>query len=942
MLNIPDSQCIIIKGARSHNLKNIDVKIPRNSINVITGPSGSGKSSLAFDTLFAEGQRRYVESLSAYARQFLERMSPPDVDSVEGIPPAIAIEQKTGTRHYGSTVGTNTEIYDYLKLLYARIGKTISPISGLEVKQHTEKDVVNFVLSSDSSNIAFLLVPIDLSNGKNLHSQLEIFHSQGFGRILIDNVAHKFDSSSVFANVGKKTEIYLIIDRFIIDNTDPDLATQISESSSMAFSEGDGKLTVKIFNKNSELLSTTVFSDRFECDELIFEKPSVNLFSFNSPYGACRNCEGYGTVIGVDYDLVIPDKTLSVIEDAVVCWKGEKLSEWKYHFAKNAVNYDFPIQKPIKDLSEKEFNFLISGNEKVYGIRAFFDYVESQAFKIQYRVILSRYRGKTICPDCKGTRIRKDANYVKVGNKSILELVSIPIDELLEFFNNLQLSVWEEQVSARLLNEIKKRLKFMCDVGLQYLTLNRSSNTLSGGEYQRINLAQSVGSNLVGSLYVIDEPTVGLHPKDTQKLLKTLLHLKDLGNTVVIVEHDEEIIKAADFVIDMGPLAGIKGGVLNFCGTFPELLKEEKSLTAQYFTETFKIEIPYSRRKWKNSIDIIGAAENNLQYVDVKFPLNILTVISGPSGSGKSTLLKKILVPLLSQRFGGSIQKPGKYHSISGDFSVINGFEFIDQNPVGRSSRSNPVTYTKAFDDIRTLFSNLDLSKKRGYKPGFFSFNVKGGRCEKCSGDGYLIVEMQFLANVELICEACKGLRYTEDTLEVKYKNKSISDVLKMSIEEAYDFFETDITKKDSTLINSILEKIKPLIEVGLGYLEMGQPTSTLSGGEIQRLKLASFLIKGNYDKPLLFIFDEPTTGLHYWDIHKLYVSFEKLLKKGHSIIVIEHNMEIIKCADWIIELGPDGGKNGGRVIFQGLPEDLINVSESSTAEFLKEKLNKK
>lgn len=941
MLEIPENQYIKIKGAKSHNLKNIDVKIPRNCISVITGPSGSGKSSLAFNTLFAEGQRRYVESLNAYARQFLERMPPPDVDSIEGIPPAIAIEQKTSTRQHGSTVGTSTEIYDYIKLLFARIGKTYSPISGVEVKQNTENDVVDFISSFPNSHSAYILVPIDLSNGRELKVQLEIYHSQGYGRILVNDVIQRFDADTDIKGLNSKSKLFLVIDRFVIDSNDNELSGRIADSSSMAFHEGDGKLTVKVFNESSEQISNKVFSDKFEADNIIFDKPSVNLFTFNNPYGACRNCEGYGTVLGIDEDLVIPDKSLSVFEGGVVCWKGEKLSEWKEHFVKHAHQYDFPVHKPIKDLSDAEYNFLWAGNEVVYGIRAFFDYVESKAYKIQYRVILSRYRGRTVCPECKGTRIRKEAAYVKVAGKNIHEIVNLPVDELLEFFKHIKLNDLELKISKRVLAEIVKRLTFLNDVGLHYLTLSRASNTLSGGETQRINLAQSVGSNLVGSLYIIDEPTVGLHPKDTRKLLKTLIHLKELGNTVVIVEHEEEIIKAADYIVDMGPLAGTLGGEVVFSGSFNSLLENNDSLTAQYFNNKLEINVPLSRRKWRNSIDVFGVAEHNLQYIDVRFPLNILTVISGPSGSGKSTLVKRILVPLLKKKYSGTTEKPGKYHSISGDFNAITGVEFIDQNPIGRSSRSNPATYTKAFDEIRTIFSNQELSKARSYKPGFFSFNTKGGRCERCSGDGYIVVEMQFLADVELVCEECRGLRYTEDALEVKFKNKSITDILTMTIDDAIDFFENEKNDKFPILVKNILEKLLPLKEVGLGYLHMGQPTSTLSGGEIQRLKLASFLIRGNYEKPLLFVFDEPSTGLHYWDIKKLYIAFEKLLKNGHSLIVIEHNMEIIKCADWIIELGPDGGKNGGQLIFQGLPEDLINVEESPTAPFLREKLFK-
>jgi excinuclease ABC subunit A len=934
-----DNQMIKIKGARSHNLKNIDVSIPRNSITVITGPSGSGKSSLAFNTLFAEGQRRYVESLSAYARQFLEKMPPPDVDSISGIPPAIAIEQKVSLRSAGSTVGTNTEIYDYLKLLFARIGKTFSPVSGTEVKKHTEKDVADFIINCKQGSTCYILVPIELSNGRDLNIQLEIFHSQGYGRILADNKLFRFDGSSVAPEIKNAEHQHLIIDRFLINPDDSELPGRIADSASMAFHEGNGQLIVRIEDNDSGKHDDHVFSDRFETDGVIFEKPDVNLFSFNNPYGACRTCEGYGTVLGIDEDLVIPDKSLSVYENAVVCWKGEKLSEWKQHFVQHSHRYGFPVHTPVRELTEEQYSLLWKGNEKLYGIDAFFNYVDAKAYKIQYRVILSRYRGRTICPECKGTRIRREASYVKINGHSIIDLVMKPVDELTVFFQKISLSEYDLKVAGRILTEIKNRLAFLNNVGLHYLTLNRASNTLSGGETQRINLAQSVGSNLRGALYIIDEPTVGLHPKDTHRLLETILHLKNLGNTIVIVEHEEEIIKRADYIVDMGPLAGTKGGELMFSGTFQELLNQKESLTADYFNKKLVIPLPSIRRKWRNYIELKGVCEHNLQNTDVKLPLGIYTVITGPSGSGKSTLVKRVLVPALKKIMGQTTEKPGKYHSLTGDFNRISGVEFIDQNPIGRSSRSNPATYTKAFDDIRHLYSIQPVAKMRGYKPGFFSFNTAGGRCDKCSGDGRIVVQMQFLADVELVCEECNGKRYRDEALEVVYEGKTITDILEMTVDDAIEFFHSGSQGKHASVIRSVTEKLRPLQDIGLGYLRLGQPTSTFSGGEIQRLKLATFLIKGTTDRPLLFIFDEPSTGLHYYDIRKLHIAFERLISAGHSLIVIEHNMELIKCADWIIDLGPGGGKFGGKIMFEGTPEEMLSCKESVTTGFLREKL---
>ncbi len=938
MTHAADFQYITIQGARSHNLKNVHVKIPRNCLTVITGPSGSGKSSLAFNTLFAEGQRRYVESLSAYVRQFLEKMPPPDVDSIEGIPPAIAIEQKVSIRSAGSTVGTSTEIYDYLKLLFARIGKTFSPVSGQEVKKHSGKDVVDFLMLQAAGIECMILAPVILSNGRDLKTQLEIFHSQGYGRILVGNTIFRFDGVAIPQNIKSSHKLHLVIDRFILDKEDRELPSRIADSASIAFHEGNGQITVRIANSDKSFHDYH-FSDKFEADGILFEHPDVNLFSFNNPHGACRTCEGYGSVMGIDEDLVIPDKNLSLWEDAVVCWKGEKLSEWKQHFIQHAHQISFPVHTPIRELSPEQYQLLWKGTKSIYGIDTFFKYVESKAYKIQYRVILSRYRGRTICPDCRGTRIRKEAQYVKVNGYSIVDLVTKPVDELAEIFSKFVLSDYETKIAGRVITEIQNRLSFLINVGLHYLTLNRASNTLSGGETQRINLAQSVGSNLRGALYIIDEPTIGLHPKDTHKLLETIQYLKNLGNTIIIVEHEEEIIKAADYIIDMGPLAGSRGGEIIFSGSFNNLLKHPDSLTAAYFNGSINLPVPEARRTFRNYLELKGASENNLQNIDVIFPLNVMTVLCGPSGSGKSTLVKKILAPLLKKIFGGSADKAGSHSLLTGDINKIHGIEFIDQNPLGRSSRSNPATYTKAFDDIRYLFSMQQISKMRGYKPGFFSFNTSGGRCDKCAGDGHIIVQMQFLADVELVCEECHGKRYKDEALEVHFEEKTITDILEMTIDDALEFFQAHLQSRFASTIRSIIEKLKPLQDIGLGYLSLGQPTSTFSGGEIQRLKLGTYLIKVGAEKPLLFVFDEPSTGLHYHDILKLHKAFERLIAAGHSIILIEHNMELIKCADWIIELGPGGGKEGGKVMFQGTPEELIKISNSSTAQFLKQKL---
>ena len=929
---------IYIKGARVHNLKNIDVSIPRNKIIVITGLSGSGKSSLAFDTLYAEGQRRYVESLSAYARQFLGRMSKPEVDYINGISPAIAIEQKVNNRNPRSTIGTSTEIYEYLKLLFARIGKTYSPVSNNEVKRHSVTDVVDFILSSEENSKVIISSPLIIKQGRTLHEQLQIIIQQGFTRLLVKNEIIKIDDFlNQFKNKTsvKNSNLLLLIDRLVLNKADSDLPSRIADSIQTAFFEGEGYCNVEI--SIGEKSENTSFSNRFELDGINFEEPSLNLFSFNNPYGACKTCEGFGSVIGIDEDLVIPNKALSIYQEAVACWKGEKMSEWKNQLIMNAYLFDFPIHKPYYDLTPEQKELLWSGNEFFEGINTFFKYVEEQTYKIQYRVMLSRYRGKTICPDCKGTRLRKDANYVKINNISISELVLMPVDESINFFKNIQLSEFDYKVAKRLLTEIINRLQVIEDVGLGYLSLNRLSSTLSGGESQRINLATSLGSSLVGSMYILDEPSIGLHPRDTEKLIKVLNQLKSLGNTVIIVEHDEEIMKSSDFIIDIGPLAGANGGEVVFAGNINALLENNIGLTAKYLNGDMEISIPKERRKWKDYIQIKGARENNLKSIDVKFPLNIITIVSGVSGSGKSTLVKTILFPALKKIYGGYGEKTGKFDKIEGDINKIIDVEFVDQNPIGKSSRSNPATYVKAYDDIRTLFSEQQLAKIRAYKPGYFSFNIEGGRCEECEGDGFVKIEMQFMANVTLICESCGGKRFKDEVLDVKFKEKNITDILEMTVNQALVFFSGN--PKSNALENKIIQKLQPLADVGLGYIKLGQASSSLSGGEAQRIKLASFLTKGFSDKPTLFIFDEPTTGLHFHDINKLKSAFDALINNGHTVIVIEHNMDIIKCADWIIDLGPSGGKNGGEVLFEGLPEDLVNKENSFTAKFLKNKL---
>ncbi|MCE3280665.1 MAG: excinuclease subunit [Bacteroidetes bacterium] len=947
---------ILIKGARVHNLKNIDVAIPRNKLVVITGLSGSGKSSLAFDTLYAEGQRRYVESLSAYARQFMGRINKPEVDYIKGISPAVAIEQKVNTRNPRSTVGTSTEIYDYLKLLFARIGKTYSPVSGNQVKRDTVTDVAKYITSLAPETKILLLSPVKKQAGKTLKEQLQLLAQQGFTRIQSNGEVKKIEDF-VATKFSEKENVFLVIDRITVRPDDEDNENRISDSVQTAFYEGEGECFVEIMTDSSSKpaeepklkktktvpsISTNKgirhFSNKFELDGITFEEPSMHFFSFNNPIGACKNCEGFGSVIGIDEDLVIPNKNLSVYEDAIVAWKGEKMSEWKNILIKNAHKFDFPVHRSYYDLSAKERKLLWTGNKYFEGLNAFFSFLETQVYKIQYRVMLSRYRGKTVCPECNGTRLRKDASYVKVNDMSITDIVLMPVDEVLPFFKNIQLSDYDIEVSKRILIEITNRLQFLCDVGLGYLTLNRLSNTLSGGESQRINLATSLGSSLVGSMYILDEPSIGLHSRDTHRLIKVLTSLRNIGNTVVVVEHDEEIMRAADMLIDIGPLAGTHGGELVFQGKHEDLEKEKRSLTALYLTGKEKIQTPAVRRKWNNFIELKGARENNLKGVNVKFPLNIMTVVTGVSGSGKTSLVKRILYPAIKKIHGGIGEQTGSFEKISGSINSISAVEMIDQNPIGKSSRSNPVTYVKAYDEIRAVFADQALAKARGYKPSHFSFNVDGGRCEVCEGEGIVTVEMQFMADIHLLCEVCNGKRFKQEILEIKYNEKNVSEVLEMTVDDAIDFFSS--VEKQTNAEKKIIQKIRPLSDVGLGYVQLGQASSTLSGGEAQRIKLASFLgIGQNSISPTLFIFDEPTTGLHFHDISKLLFAFNALIKQGHSIIIIEHNVEVIKCADWVIDLGPEGGNQGGTIVFEGLPEDLVKCKNSYTGEYLKGKL---
>lgn len=926
---------IHIKGARVHNLKNIDVQIRHNELVVITGLSGSGKSSLAFDTLYAEGQRRYVESLSAYARQFMGKIEKPDVDSITGISPAVAVEQKVNTRNPRSTVGTSTEIYDYLKLLYARIGTTYSPVSGNEVKRHTVNDVLAHLETFPDGEKILLLAPRLPQAGRNLKQELELLKQQGYSRLFINGEVVSMDDCKLEKLSGK---IHLLIDRFVWKSGDDDNISRIADSIETAFHESGGSCVIEIHEQPEK---RQVFSNVYGLDGILFEEPSVHFFSFNNPLGACKTCDGYGSVIGIDEDLVIPDKQRPVYDEAVVCWKGEKMQEWKEAFMKEALKSNFPIHKPYADLNKAQKSLLWNGNGNCYGINDFFKYVEEKSYKIQYRVMLSRYRGKTTCPDCRGTRLRSDADYVKIQEKSIIDLVLMPVDELLIFFRQISISSYQKQVAKRLLEEITNRLLYLSKVGLGYLTLNRLSSTLSGGESQRINLATSLGSSLVGSMYILDEPSIGLHPRDTRQLIEVLRELRNAGNTVVVVEHDEEIMLAANTLIDMGPMAGTQGGEIVFQGTHKQLLHASNSLTAQYLSGKEHIAIPETRRKWKESIVLKNCTHNNLKGIDVSFPLFALTVVTGVSGSGKSSLVKGILLPALKKMYEGYAEKTGAFSALEGSYRLLQGVEFIDQNPIGKSSRSNPVTYLKAYDEIRELYARQPLSKMRGYKPAYFSFNVDGGRCETCQGDGFVTIEMQFMSDMHLLCDACNGKRFKEEMLEVYYKEKNIADILEMTVDDAIAFF-SGIEKEDPfwAFGKKIIEKIQPLQDVGLGYICLGQSSSTLSGGEAQRIKLASYLNKKETAAHLLFIFDEPTTGLHFHDIQKLLYALNELIQKGHSVLVIEHNPDVIKCADWVIDLGPEGGDKGGELVFSGTPEDLVKCKKSYTGRYLLDKLS--
>jgi excinuclease ABC subunit A len=925
---------IIIKRARVNNLKNLSVAIPRNKLVVITGLSGSGKSSLAFDTLFAEGQRMYVESLSSYARQFLGRMEKPEVDYIKGVSPAIAIEQKVNTRNPRSTVGTTTEIYDYLKLLFARIGRTISPVSGKEVKRDTVTSVVDFINKLPSGTRVMVACPLTIKRGRKLNDELNLLLSKGFARVLVDGevrfieemLAEPPPKSKSKVKTLKDDAFEVLIDRASVNPEDEDTTFRISDSVQTAFFEGEGDCTIYAEGKQK-----STFSDRFELDGMTFTEPSINFFSFNNPFGACHTCEGFGRVIGIDDDLVIPDKSLSVYEGAIAPWRSETMGEWQKPLLKNGIKFDFPIHRPYSELTKEQQELIWNGNEHFEGLHAFFKYLATKTHKIQYRVLLSRYRGRTTCPDCRGTRLRKDAQYVKIAQTSITDLVLLPIEDMLVFFNKLSLSEYDKKISDRILSEIKSRLEYMDKVGLGYLTLNRLTSTLSGGEYQRIKLATSLGSALVGSMYVLDEPSIGLHPRDTDRMVTVLKSLRDMGNTVIVVEHEEEVMRAADQIIDIGPDAGTHGGELVFQGALHELNGNVKSHTTDYLTGREKIPVPSRRRKWKDAITVIGARENNLKNLTVKFPLGVLTVVSGVSGSGKSTLIKKILYPAVGRASSTVAESPGKYDKLEGDISRITQVEFVDQNPIGKSSRSNPISYVKAYDIIRQLYADQPLAKQRGYKPSHFSFNVEGGRCETCQGEGEIKVEMQFMADIFLKCESCHGKRFKQEVLEVEYDGKNIADVLALTVESALEFFRD---KK------GVYEKILPLNDVGLGYVKLGQSSNSLSGGEAQRVKLASFLGKNSNEGHILFIFDEPTTGLHFHDIFKLLKAINALVDVGHTVVIIEHNLEVIKCADWIIDLGPEGGeKKGGMIMFEGTPEDMVKKAKGYTAEFLKKKL---
>lgn len=938
-----EENSIRVKGARVNNLKNISVDIPRDTFTVITGLSGSGKSSLAFDTLYAEGQRRYVESLSSYARQFLGRMKKPECDFIEGLPPTIAIEQRSGNRNPRSTVGTQTEIYEYLKLLFARIGHTISPVSGKEVRKHSVEDVVSFMQSQPKGVRFTVLAPMPMRGGRNLEEQLRTSLKEGFTRIEhkseIIRIEDLLDDSKQLAELSKHTkEIYLLIDRLTTDDSKETLS-RFTDSVETAFFEGGGECALRFYDTPDTQLHK--FSNRFEADGIKFEEPTDNLFSFNSPVGACPKCEGFGRIIGIDESLVIPNRALSVYDGAVVCWRGDVMSEWKDDFILHAQEHDFPIFTPYYQLTQEQKDYLWHGSGRGRDERGweetcidtFFRMLEKSQYKIQYRVMLARYRGKTICPECHGTRLRKEAGYVQVGGKSINQLVEMPISELKKYFDALTLPEHEAKAAKRLLIEINSRIQFMLDVGLEYLTLNRASATLSGGESQRINLVTSLGSSLMGSLYVLDEPSIGLHSRDTDKLIKVLRQLQEIGNTVVVVEHDEEIIRASDYIIDVGPEAGRHGGEIIYQGPTSQLEKNSGSWTVKYLTGEECIPVPQSRRPWNNYIKVVGARQNNLDGIDVKFPLNVMTVVTGVSGSGKSTLVRDVLYRHLKNIYGESGERPGECMGIEGDTQMVRAVEFVDQDPIGKTTRSNPVTYVKAYDEIRKLFADQPLSHQMGYRPTHFSFNSEGGRCEECKGEGVVTVSMQFMSDLQMVCESCHGRRFKNDVLEVTYKGKNIWDVLEMTVNQAVEFFSSD----DPTE-RRIVKKLEPLRQVGLGYVKLGQSSSTLSGGESQRVKLAYFLSLEKAD-PTIFIFDEPTTGLHFHDIRKLLESFDALIRRGHTVIIIEHNMDVIKCADHVIDLGPEGGERGGHLVVCGTPEDVAACPESYTGRFLKDKL---
>ena len=929
---------ISIHGARANNLKNISLELPHGKLIVITGLSGSGKSSLAFDTIFAEGQRRYVESLSSYARQFLGRMTKPDVDYIHGLAPAVAIEQRVSSSNPRSTVGTQTEIYEYLKLMFARVGRTFSPVSGVEVKRHSVSDVTDYVLSMDEGARVLILAPLVDSKERPLRQQLEILQQEGYQRVMVKGTVVRIDDID---GVELGDKVHLVVDRIDVRHGDDGQPARIAESVQAAFFEGrgecciSGQLPVGRESSSATDNSLATFSNRFEADGITFEKPNPNFFSFNNPYGACPTCQGYGNVIGIDENLVVPNKSRSIYDNAIVCWNGDKMQDVKREFIRHAAAIDFPIHTPYFNLTAEQKDILWHGDGVWEGIDGFFQWVESQSYKIQYRVMLARYRGRTVCPDCRGHRLRKDAAYVKVAGRSINELVDMPVDELYRWFCDLDnhLTPAELATTDRLRTELRNRTSYLLDVGLGYLTLSRESRSLSGGESQRINLATQLGSSLVGSIYILDEPSVGLHSRDTDRLISVLRRLRDLGNTVIVVEHDEDIIRAADYLVDIGPGAGVHGGQVVFAGqidqTNPSTLDNQKSLTLEYLSGKRSIEVPKERRRWRDRISIRGAYANNLQQVDVDIPLGVLTVVTGVSGSGKSSLIRRVLYDVLQRRMEGNADYVGSCIELCGDVGRISAVEMVDQNPIGRSSRSNPATYMKVFDEIRALYASQPLAKARGYKAGFFSFNVEGGRCEECQGEGYVTVSMQFMSDVHLVCEECHGQRYKDEALEVLYNGKNISQVLEMSVDEALAFFDSDETR-------SVYNRLKPLQDVGLGYLTLGQSSSSLSGGEAQRIKLASYLVRGDGDKPVLFIFDEPSTGLHFHDISKLLAAFDRLIERGHSIVVIEHHHDIIKVADWVIDLGPDGGAQGGRLVFAGTPEELVKCKESYTAKYLK------